>query len=265
MRLQNQQNGPSACTPACELGVGAGLGHSCLGQGGGWYWTLANPGSLLPLGLQVKLPHQDHLRSEGYFGMYRGEAGRGRRAWMDSGDAPRGGWLQLHPGWVWGRAVLSAVLHHCRHPAWQDLLPGQVGHCSAPGHSRGRGVPDYQKAHLDNTAWLPDAVQLSPCTERGSTLPPQLWRTPRLDTAAPRPHLCIAEVFLMEAHPLDREGRLEEDALPPPWAQMWGEKAGEGAAKARGGRGEALPTESKRPPRAPARPLGHPRATQRPP
>ena len=47
----------------------------------------------------------------------------------------------------------------------------------------------------------------------------------------------------MEAHPLDWEGRLEEDALPPPpLGTNVGERAA-GAAKARGGGGRALPTE----------------------
>ena len=65
---------------------------------------------------------------------------------MDGGDAPRGGWLQLHPGWVRGRAVLSAVLHHCRHPAWQDLLPGQAGHCLRQDTLGEGGVPDCKAA-----------------------------------------------------------------------------------------------------------------------
>lgn len=73
-------------------------------------------------------------------------------------------------------------------------------------------------------AWIcPDAVQQSPCTERGSRcllssgsppgpppLPPQLWTPP-----GPPPLYCRG-VFLTEARLLDREGCLKEEALPPP-------------------------------------------------
>lgn len=59
--------------------------------------------------------------------------------------------------------------------------------------------------------WIcPDAVQQSPCTERGSRC--------LLSSGSPPgpPPLYCRGVFLTEAHPLDREGRLEEEALPPP-------------------------------------------------
>lgn len=124
-------------------------------------------------------------------------------------------------------------------------LPGQAGPClcqDTGGGGRGLTAKLLRRHHQ---AWIcPDAVQQSPHTERASSA----LAHPKLDvppSPRPGPHLYTAGgVFLTKAHPLDREGRLEEEPLhpvaPPPHpvpagprpcqAQMWVSGRGDGSA-----------------------------------